>query len=236
LSILRIIRHFMLCHIITHILAEHLCSRLVLGAANLQKLFSKLPLNADSKSRIFCHGGKIHIGYTACQQKTGVVKLYTTSRGHSCALYSNSIVQMAYTQSVHGWSMGFQRERELSPSVLMKLSWGYRREQERSPDWRSNGQPFGHGSVQVERSFSKSCLMGFRGERSLLEWWCSGQTFSRVINRRYDLMAHEPPIPEIRQSGVYPTEGRSALFGKIACTTRTSCVSRKLPNSKMYYE
>jgi len=56
----------------------------------------------------------------------------------------------------------------------MELSWGYRREQERSPDWQSNEQPFGHGAVQVERSLSKSCLMGFRGEQRLHEWRVSG--------------------------------------------------------------
>jgi len=56
----------------------------------------------------------------------------------------------------------------------MELSWRYRRQQECSPDWRSNGQPFGHGSVQVERSFSRSCLMGFRGEQRLPEWRVSG--------------------------------------------------------------
>ncbi len=47
-------------------------------------------------------------------------------------------------------------------------------EQERSSDWSLNGQPFGHGSVQVERSFSKPCLMGFRGEQGLPEWRVSG--------------------------------------------------------------
>jgi hypothetical protein len=33
------------------------------------------------------------------------------------------------------------------------------------PTWRSNGQTFVHGSVQVERQFSKACVDGvFRGE------------------------------------------------------------------------
>jgi hypothetical protein len=39
--------------------------------------------------------------------------------------------------------------------VWMKSSWRYRWEQERSPDWWSNGQPFVHGSVLVERHVSK---------------------------------------------------------------------------------
>lgn len=70
------------------------------------------------------------------------------------------------TSWVHG---GGERPPDRNPSstrwrhpiraglVSMKWSWGYRWEQERSPDWRSDGQTFVHGSVQVERHFSKPC-------------------------------------------------------------------------------
>lgn len=64
-----------------------------------------------------------------------------------------------------------RRTADLHVVVRMTSSWGHRWEQERSSDWRSNGQPFVHGSVLVERHVSKSNEWVVRGCDSPLARW-----------------------------------------------------------------
>ena len=59
----------------------------------------------------------------------------------------------------------------------MKWSWGYRWEQERSPDWQ------GSGAITLTSGFHK-------GRDSPFDRWVQGErSLPRVVDRRYDLMA-----------------------------------------------
>ncbi len=147
-----------------------------------------------------------------------------------------------------------------SSLVSMKWSWGYRGQQERSPDCRSSGQSLVHSPVQVERQVSRSCewvqggaiapwSMGAGRAKSPCEWstgdtvgWLWKGSIPWKIQGRGDATggAQRPPLPRwfcitkhiLRVSCTVPCARRSAKVGEIRRTEGRQCVSMCLPKRK----
>ena len=80
-------------------------------------------------------------------------------------------------------TLSASKPRRVGPaeSVSMKWSWGYRWEQERSPDWQVSG------AITLTSGFHK-------GRDSPFDRWVQGErSLPRVIERRNVLMALDGP-------------------------------------------